>query len=121
MIDYTLDEENSVLHVRPTGPLSEDDFDTLAKAVDPFIESTGGLGGLLLEVPRFPGWENVGAAARHFRFVRDHHRKITKVAVVTDSALGGAAEHIATHFVAAEFRHFPANEVDQAKAWLGSA
>ena len=36
MIDYTLDKENSVLHVRATGPLRENDFDTLAVAVDPF-------------------------------------------------------------------------------------
>jgi hypothetical protein len=31
MIEYTLDRENSVLHVRPTGPLRKQDFDELAE------------------------------------------------------------------------------------------
>ncbi len=120
MIDYTLDETNSVLHVRPAGPLGKDDFEALSHAVDPFIERTGGLNGLLLEVAHFPGWTNVAAVIRHFRFVRDHHRKVKKVAIVTDSPLGEAAEHIASHFVAATIKHFPAGHLDEATTWLAS-
>lgn len=48
MINYTLHEAESVLHVWPTGPLEERDFEELARAVDPYIERTGGLRGLLL-------------------------------------------------------------------------
>ena len=120
MIDYTLDETNSVLNVRPTSPLQRDDFEALSRTVDPFIERTGGLNGLLLEVAQFPGWTNVAAAIRHFLFVRDHHRKIKKVAIVTDSPLGEAAERIASHFVAATIKHFPAGHLDEAKTWLAS-
>ena len=120
MIDYTLDETNSVLYVRPTSPLRRDDFEALSQAVDPFIERTGGLNGLLLEVAHFPGWTNVAAAIRHFQFVRDHHRKIKKVAIVTDSPLGEAAEHIASHFVAATIKHYPAGHLDEAKTWVSS-
>ncbi len=120
MIDYTVDETNSVLYVRPTSPLRRDDFEALSQAVDPFIERTGGLNGLLLEVAHFPGWTNVAAAIRHFQFVRDHHRKIKKAAIVTDSPLGEAAEHIASHFVAATIKHFPAGHLDEAKTWVSS-
>jgi hypothetical protein len=120
MIDYTLDKENSVLHVRATGRLRKSDFDTLAEAVDPYIEQTGGLTGLIIETARFPGWEDLSAVARHFRFVRDHHTKIKKVAVVTDSPLGKAAEHIASHFVAAEIKHFDVGAVEAAKGWITS-
>ena len=121
MIDYTLDETSSVLYVRPTSPLRRDDFDTLSRVADPFIERTGGLDGLVLEVAQFPGWTNVAAAIRHFQFVRDHHRKIKKVAIVTDSPLGEAAEHIASHFVAATIKHFPFGQLDEAKAWVTSS
>ena len=120
MLDYTLDESNSVLHIRPTGPLQEKDFVALSQAVDPFIDLTGGLSGLLIEVVHFPGWTNLAAATRHFRFVRDHHRKIKKVAIVTDSLLGEAAEHIASHFVAATIKHFPYGHLDEAKRWVTS-
>lgn len=120
MMEYSLDRENSLLHVRPTGPLAKKDFDDLAQAVDPFIEQTGGLRGLILETAGFPGWENLGAAVRHFRFVRDHHTKIKRIAAVTDSPLGEAAEHIASHFVSAEIRHFSAGHVEEARAWIAS-
>jgi len=119
MIEFILDKDLAVVHVRPTGPLRKEDFDALAKTVDPFIEQTGELKGLLLEVARFPGWEDIGAAVRHIRFVRDHHRKIKRVAIVTDSVLGEAAEHVASHFVAAEIQHFHADCLRKEKEWLG--
>ena len=120
MIDINLDREKAVLHVSPTGPLRKEDFDDLAAIVDPFIEESGGLAGLILETASFPGWENLGAAARHFRFVRDHHRKIRKVAVVTDSLIGNAAELLASHFLAAEIHHFAAGKLNEAKSWISS-
>ncbi len=36
------------------------------------------------------------------------------------SLLGEAAEHIASHFVAATIKHFPSGHLDQAKTWLAS-
>jgi hypothetical protein len=54
----------------------------------------------------------------HFRFVRDHQKHIKKVAVVTDSHLGDVAEHLASHFVSATIRHFPAGQDEQARQWI---
>ena len=56
--------------------------------------------------------------AAHFRFVRDHHKRIKKVAVVTDAALGNLAEKLASHFVAATVRRFPAGELKAAEQWI---
>jgi SpoIIAA-like len=118
MIEHHLDTNNAVLYVRPQGALQQEDFERLAQAIDPFIALHGALAGLLVETSHFPGWENFGTMIRHFRFVRDHHRQIRRVALVTDSPVGELAEHIASHFVAAEVRHFPAEEHDAASAWL---
>ena len=118
MIEHSLDTANSVLYVRPQAALSQDDFAALAREIDPFIEATGDLKGLIIETASFPGWESLGAVAAHLRFVRDHHRRIRKVAVVTDSALGKVAEHLASHFVAAEIRRFEAGEADAAAQWV---
>ncbi|MFA5171732.1 MAG: STAS/SEC14 domain-containing protein [Sulfuriferula sp.] len=120
MIDFTLDETNSVLHVRPKEALRDADFEAISLAVDPFIERTGGLNGLLLEVARFPGWENVAAAIHHFRFVRDHHRKIKKIAIVIDSPLGSVAENLVSHFVAANIKHFYFSKLEEAKIWVAA-
>jgi hypothetical protein len=52
----------------------------------------------------------------HLRFVRDHHQHVKKIAVVTDSLVGNVAEHITSHFISAEVKHFPAGEGEQARA-----
>jgi hypothetical protein len=118
MIEHILDREHSMLHVKPHGPLEKTDFEKLAETVDPFINETGGLAGLIIETPKFPGWKDFAAMVKHFKFVRDHHKKIKKVAVVTDSALGDAAEHIAAHFVSAKIKHFQSKNLAEAKAWI---
>lgn len=118
MIDHTLDRERAVLHVRPTSALTLADFEQLARAVDPYIEEAGALAGLLVEAPRFPGWDDFAALAAHLRFVRDHHRHVRRIALVTDSPLGRAAERLASHFVSAEIRRFPASALDAARAWV---
>jgi hypothetical protein len=121
MIEHTLDTAHSILHVRPTSALAKEDFEQLARTVDPYIEASGGLAGLIVEARAFPGWDSLGAMAAHFRFVRDHHRRIRKVAVVTDAVLGDLAETLASHFVSATIKHFPAGQVEAARAWIMEA
>ena len=118
MIEYDLDTENSIVIVRPKSALEQADFTKLANAVDPHIEAGGDLAGVIIEAPRFPGWQSFGALVNHFRFVRDHHRHVKRIAVVTDSALGDFAERLASHFVSAEIRHFPAGQVEEARQWI---
>jgi SpoIIAA-like len=120
MIEYHLDKEHSILQLQPKSSLEQGDFVKLAQVVDPYIESTGGLAGLIIEAPEFPGWENFGAMVTHFRFVRDHHKRVKRIAVVTDSSMGDVAEHLASHFVSAEIRHFPAGQIEAARQWIDS-
>ena len=121
MIEHTLDKAHSILYVRPTSSLQQGDFAALAGTIDPYITETGDLAGLVIEVSSFPGWESLGAMAAHFRFVRDHHKRIRKIGVVTDSALGKVAEQLASHFVSAEIRRFPAGEREAATQWILNA
>ena len=79
MIEYNLDTEHSILHVQPKSAIEQDDFVKLAKAVDPHIEATGGLAGLIIETPSFPGWRSFGAMVNQFRFVRHHHKRIKRM------------------------------------------
>ena len=121
MIDATLDRERSLLVVRPESSLEKADFLALASIADPWIAETGGLAGLVIDAPSFPGWDSLGAMSAHFRFIRDHQRHIRHIALVTDSAVGNVAEKLAAHFVAAEIRHFPAGELAAATEWASSA
>ena len=118
MIDAELDRANAILYLRPKAALAKSDFDALATLVDPYLEKTGALAGIIIEAATFPGWNSLGALVAHFRFVRDHHRLIRKIAVVTDAALGDLAEVLASHFVAARVRHFHAGELAAAQRWV---
>ena len=92
----------------------------LARAVDPQIEATGDLAGLIIDAPEFPGWDSFGTMVTHFRFVRDHHKRVKKVAIVTNSHIGDVAEHLASHFVSAEVRHFQGEQLEQARQWINA-
>ena len=122
MIEHSLDPSTAILNIRPKSSLEKGDFEELAKTVDPYIAGTGDLAGIIVEAPSFPGWSSFGAMAAHLRFVKEHHKHIRKIALVTDSALGNVAEHLVSHFVSAEIKHFPASGSAAARQWiLGAA
>ena len=118
MLSYELLREKGILLIRPQGRIEAGDFQSVARTVDPYIEETGQLRGVMIEAASFPGWDSFAALVSHLRFVRDHHRLIEKIAAVSDSAILSIAPHIAKHFVNAQFRHFHANERAAALAWL---
>lgn len=118
MLRHQFCEDVGVLVVTPSEPLAAEDFATLARVIDPSIERAGPLNGLLLHATRFPGWRNLGAFLAHLRFVKDHHRKIRRIAVVTDDRVLSVLPNLVRHFVAAEIRQFPAAARDEAMRWL---
>jgi tRNA U38,U39,U40 pseudouridine synthase TruA len=120
VINFELLAEKDILVITPEGPLERSDFDNLAKSIDPLIESKGKLAGLMIYTKSFPGWENFGAFVSHIRFVGGHHRKIERIAAVTDSGFLKIMPSIAQHFVDVQVRHFSFEEKDQAFAWLKS-
>ena len=121
MISYKLDENVGVLTVRPEGKLETQDFQTLSEVVDPFIEERGRLNGIIIVTERFPGWANLIGMIEHMRFVRNHHRKIAKVAIVTDSTIADVAESLGKHFIKASIKHFSFKELESAKIWISKA
>jgi len=119
MISHELDTDAGVLTVRPEGPLSGEDFKTLAAAVDPYIREFGSLKALIINVESFPGWENFVGMIGHFKFVKGHHQDIGKVALVTDSKLAVFMPKIVEHFISADIAVFPFGSLDEAKEWVG--
>lgn len=120
MIRFELLSDAGVLIVQPTSALSVEDFRGISRAIDPHILERGKLTGLLIDAPSFPGWDNFGALIDHLKFVYDHHRKIERVAVVTDNAFLKVAPSIARTFVHPEIKVFASGEKERALAWAQS-
>jgi hypothetical protein len=83
MIEFELLRDRGILIVSPTGPLERADFERLALEIDPIVGANTKLTGLMVCVNAFPGWHTFGAFVSHLRFVREHHRKIYRIAALT--------------------------------------
>jgi hypothetical protein len=118
MVDYELLREEGILVIRPQSALEAADFQRIAHDVDPYIEAKGKLRGVMVEATSFPGWKDFASLIAHLKFVKDHHRKIEKIAAVSDSNFLAVAPRIANHFVQAEVRHFALSQIEEARDWL---
>lgn len=115
---FTLDREKGVLVLEPRGELEAEDFQRVAAEIDPYIEGAGGLAGVAVIAEEFPGWDDFAALTSHLRFVREHHKRVRRVALVTDSRFLAALPRITKRFLDAEVREFPMGERDAALRWL---
>jgi len=118
MLSVKIDEKDLIAVLEPDGPLSESDFQSLANAVDPLIEKFGRLNGILIHTKSFPGWESFTAFYSHLRFVKNHHKNISRIALVTDSLMGMLAESVVSHFIKAEIRLFAYQDYATANEWI---
>ncbi|MEO8451890.1 MAG: STAS/SEC14 domain-containing protein [Gemmatimonadota bacterium] len=110
--------EQGVLILHPAGELAAADFERVSRAVDPYLEKKGALTGVMIVAEHFPGWDDLGALAAHVRFVRDHHEKVKRLAIVSNDPVMSAMPYLARHFLVKESRHYPFDERDQALAWV---
>lgn len=120
-VAHRLLTDKGVLVVDAKGALKAQDFDTLAVTVDPWIESHGELQGVVVHARAFPGWDNLGAFVRHVQFVRDHHRKIRRIALAVDGSLAHLAPRVGEHFVQAEVKTFGYDQIEAAILWATGA
>ncbi len=121
MLDYSIMKPEGILVLKPHAPLSKEDFAGLGPAVDAYLADHAKLHGLLVHSRGFPGWESFGGFTAHLHFVREHHRKVERVAIVTDSQIADIAESLGKHFMSAEIRHFPFADDVKALDWLKTA
>lgn len=97
------------------------DFAALGATADQWIGTHGSLNGLVLHAHHFPGWESLRGVISHVRFVRDHHREVKRIALVTDSRLASLTQQLAEHFVKATIKVFGYDQLEAATTWAGGA
>jgi hypothetical protein len=118
MLSHDLRHDDGILVLNPEGPLEAADFTTLASHVDAYLEQQGTLHGVLIRAKSFPGWKDFDALIAHLKFVKAHHQRIGKVAVVADGAFATIMPNLANHFIHAQVQHFDYAREDAAWDWL---
>ena len=116
-MQFRLLASKGLLILEPEGALRAEDFEAVAAAVNPWIEAHGTLSGVVVRMRAFPGWEDLAGLLGHLRFVRDHERKVRRVAIVVDGALADVGEKLAAHFASAVVKRFAYDDFDGAVAW----
>ena len=101
MSNHELLRTEGIPILEPEAPLEADDFARLAQEIDRHIEANGKLHAVMIDVESFPGSRDFAALIGHLRFVKNHHQKILKVAVVSDSSLRSFVAGIVSNFVQA--------------------
>lgn len=120
MLNFELDRDAGLLVLRPAGALVADDFSRVAAVVDPYLEESGRLNGVMIWVEEFPGWQDFGAMLSHLKFVCEHHKQIAKVAVVSDSKLMETMPKAVDHFINAKVKHFDFEDSASAREWIAA-
>jgi len=121
MLKHQLLLPEGILILEPDAPLEAADFEGLVREIDPYIAEHGKLSGLMIHAKAFPGWANPEAFLAHMQFIKSHHQKIVRLAMVTDSKLLGELPKIAAHLVHVQVRHFSESQQEDALRWLMAA
>lgn len=118
MLKITEDAEHGCLVLEPEGRLTESDFDKLTETFNDKVNASDAIPNLVIHAKSFPGWADFGGLAGHVNFLRDHHKLIRKIALVSDARILDVAPQIAKHFVYADLRHFPGDGMEDALNWV---
>ena len=117
-LHHQLLTDSGVLIVHPEDKLTKEDFSDVAHTIDPYIEAHGDLNGVLVDASHFSGWQSFSDMIAHFSFVRDHHKNVKRIALVSDEDTQAQMPTFMEHFVAAEVLHFRIDEKTKAIDWL---
>jgi hypothetical protein len=118
MINCELKSGLGILALRVEGALDAADFIAVTSQVDTYLAAHGTLHGILIHAKSFPGWDNFSALAAHLKFIKQHAKKIEKIAVVADGAIANILPGIANLFVNIQVRHFDFEQENSAWDWL---
>jgi SpoIIAA-like len=71
----------NALKITAPDKLKGDDFRQIAPQVDSLIRQHGQIR-LLIDASGFNGWENIAAFEHHAGFIKNHQRKVERIAVI---------------------------------------
>ena len=118
MLNVTLDEAEGIAILEPVGNWSAIDFESASNIIDPHIEKSGKLNGIIIHAESCPGWDSFSVLLEHLKFINEHHEKIFHVAIAMDTPIDGLAKYVANHFVNAQIRSFSFDELEKSKNWI---
>lgn len=116
MIEKLQESSGDVLGYKVSGTVTKSDYEVMVPEVQALVEQEGSIK-VLLDMTDFK-WEKVSAWGSDFRFGRDYHKKIEKMAIVGDKTWEKWLTKVAEPFYAEEAEYFSSGDSEAAWNWL---
>lgn len=120
MLKVSIHEDSGIALLEPRGGLSRADVDAAGSEINSYLNTQSRLDGLIIHTESFPGWQSFAAFCSYLLFNGDHHKKIKKIAIVTDSSTGTLGDSLASHFIRSRIRYFPYSSLGDALIWTST-
>jgi hypothetical protein len=114
MLNYELDRAQSILIVKPVGPLESRDFEKLVGEVDPYISEKGQLNGLMSLRQILSGMGEFRSLPIAYEIRQEPSSENQKDRGRNRKWFSSIMPQVANHFVQAEIRHFDYDDKDAA-------
>lgn len=105
-----------LLHVKATGKLTKETYETFVPAVDEQIKQHGKLR-VLFEMHDFHGW-TVGALWEDTKFDLKHWKDIERLALVGETKWEKGMAVFCRPFTSAKIKYFDHAQLEEAKRWV---
>jgi hypothetical protein len=117
-MDQSLDiiSTGKLLHVKVTGKLTKEAYESFAPLVNEQIEEHGKVR-ILFEMHDFHGW-TAGALWEDLKFDFKHWKDIERLAIVGESRWEAGMAVFCKPFTTAKIQYFDHAKLDEAKAWI---
>jgi hypothetical protein len=117
MINIDIKERENIFVLTPDGAIGADDIAAVNEQVNTYINTCDRIPNLVVRASSLPHWKDFQALAAHFKFIKNHHKVVKKVAIVSDSSLIWLIRPIVNQFTGAKVRRFPERAFDDAVNW----
>lgn len=107
----------NILKITAPEKLRAEDFRQIAPQIDSLIAQHGKIR-LLIDASAFNGWEDLAAFESHAGFVKNHHQKIERIAVITGHDWQHWVIGAVRVFVHPEVRAYDKGHEDEALQWI---
>jgi hypothetical protein len=107
-----------VTHVKVSGKLTKEAYETFVPVVDQQIKEHGKLR-ILFEMHDFHGW-SAGALWEDLKFDFKHWKDIERLAIVGESKWEAGMAAFCKPFTAAKIQYFDHSKLVEAKSWIES-
>jgi SpoIIAA-like len=106
-----------VLKITVPEKLNAGDFGQIAPQIDSLIQQQGTIR-LLVDASHFAGWQDRAAFEKHIGFVKTHHQKVERIAVIVGHNWQYWVIGTMRLFVHPEVRSFDQGQESEARQWI---